>query len=106
MHVRKDAHHHHKKEEEEDVNRNERNNLEYKTECPIFNPNNLNYQNVDFTGKKRGVPTSLNVFDVESKPYYPSMDPNAFGGLLNKNKSKKQNVEGSEIKIEEVKESN
>ena len=82
------------KDNEEELERIEKNNIQYKTECPLFEPNNYNPKSIVDSGTKKQVyPVSLNIFDLENKPYYPSMDPNALGGLLRKNKNVKSKEE-------------
>jgi len=85
----------------------EKNAIQYQTECPLFDPSNYNPESET---KKVVHPVPMNIFDVNSKPYYPSMDPNALGGLLKKNKTKNKDLlskkEDTDIKnkIEEIKE--
>ncbi len=94
-----------KRDEEEEVPLAEKNIIEYKTECPIFDPNNYNpTSQIDINTNKLVYPVSKNIFDVDSKPFYPSMDPNALGGLLKKNKFKRQLIEErNESLVEEIK---
>ena len=78
-----------KKDDEEEIARIEKNYIQYQTECPLFDPNNYNPKAiVEITTKKEVYPISLNIFDIDSKPFYPSMDPNALGGLLRRKKLK------------------
>ena len=79
-----------KEEDEEEQIRLEKKSIQYQTECPLYDPNNYNPKGIqENTLEKTVYPISMNIFDPSSKSYYPSMDPNAQGGLLKKKRIEK-----------------
>ena len=74
-------------EDEEELNKIEKKNFQYETQCPIYNSKNYTPK-VIVNEKSVNIPISANLFDPNVKPYYPSMDPNSQGGLLKKNSDK------------------
>jgi hypothetical protein len=93
-----------KKEEEEEIPRSDKVSIDYKTECPLFDSSNYNPIALTESISTKHIPTG-NSYDFSNKAYYPSMDPNALGGLLKKNKNKviQRTIEHSAEEVKEIK---
>jgi len=95
-----------RKEEDEGGVKSDRNNIQYQTECPLYDAENYIQKTIDTNQKLSYQKPSL--LDVDSKPYYPSMDPNAMGGLLKNKRHDKKELIKKDVKreinnIEEIK---